>query len=119
MLKTFFQKLHFSPQLISSGVVLAMKFEIPEALVFLKTVPWNSSDQPLIVFLIIKIIEKLTRLCVDLSHLRESRFKHSFQNILNVICSCGFDIESTTHYILNLLRLFSEKTSYSFATAFV
>ena len=39
--------------------------------------------------------------------------------MLNAICSCSFDIESTTLYIPCLLRLFSEKISYSFVTTFV
>ena len=42
----------------------------------------------------------ITRLHVGLSHLREHKFKHSFQDILNPICCCGFDVESTSHYIL-------------------
>ena len=30
----------------------------------------------------------------DLSHLCEHKFKHSFQDTLSTICSCGFDVES-------------------------
>ena len=46
-------------------------------------------------------IKLITRLRVDFSHLREHKFKHSFQDTLNPICSCGFDVESSSHYILH------------------
>ena len=48
-----------------------------------------------------KGIKLLTRLRVDLSHLREHKFKHSFQDTLNPICNCGEDIETTSHYLLH------------------
>ena len=50
-----------------------------------------------------KGIKLLTRfgLRVGLSHLREHKFKHSFQDTLNLICSCGEDIETTSHYLLH------------------
>ena len=47
-----------------------------------------------------KGIKLLTRLRVGLSHLREHKFKHSFQDTLNPICNCGEDIETTSHYLL-------------------
>ena len=48
-----------------------------------------------------KGIKLLTRLRVGLSHLRERKFKHSFQDTLNPICNCGEDIETTSHYLLH------------------
>ena len=36
-----------------------------------------------------------------MSHLREQKFKHNFQDCLNLICSCGLDIESTSHFLLH------------------
>ena len=48
-----------------------------------------------------KGIKLLTRLRVGLSHLREHKFKHSFQDTLNPICNCGEDIETTSHYLLH------------------
>ena len=36
-----------------------------------------------------------------MSHLREHKFKHNFQGCLNPICSCGLDIESTSHFLLH------------------
>ena len=46
-------------------------------------------------------IKLISRLRVGLSYLREHKFKHSFQDALNPISSCGFDVESTSHYILH------------------
>ena len=40
----------------------------------------------------------ITRLQLGLSHLREHKFKHSFQDSLNPFCGCGLDIESTLHF---------------------
>ena len=54
-------------------------------------------------FLIVshKGIRLITRLRVGMSHLREHKFKHNFQDCLNPICSCGLDIESTSHFLLH------------------
>ena len=43
-----------------------------------------------------KEIKYLTRL--RLSHLRQHKFKHSFQDTLNPFCSCGLDIETNMHF---------------------
>ena len=43
----------------------------------------------------------ITRLRLGLSHLRQHKFKHSFQDSLNPFCSCGLDIESTAHFLLH------------------
>ena len=40
------------------------------------------------------------RLRLGLSHLREHKFKHSFQDTLNPLCNCGMDVESSTHFLL-------------------
>ena len=42
-----------------------------------------------------KVIKLVTRLRLGLSHLREHKFKHSFQDTLNPLCSCGVDIATT------------------------
>ena len=44
-----------------------------------------------------KGVKLVTILRLGLSHLRGHKFKHSFQDTLNPICSCGLDIESTSH----------------------
>ena len=36
-----------------------------------------------------------------MSHLREHKFNHNFQDCSNPICSCGLDIESTSHFLLH------------------
>ena len=51
----------------------------------------------------------MKRLRVGLSHLRKQKFKHSFQNCLNQICSCGLYIESTSHFLLHCPVLNDEK----------
>ena len=48
-----------------------------------------------------KDIRLITRLRVGMSHLHEHKFKHNFQDCLNPICSCGLDIESTSHFLLH------------------
>ena len=48
-----------------------------------------------------KGIRLITRLCLGMSHLREHKFKHNFQDCLNPICSCGLDIDSTSHFLLH------------------
>ena len=49
-----------------------------------------------------------TRLRLGVSHLRNYKFKHSFQDLLNPICNYGSDIETTTHYLLHC-PLFSDE----------
>ena len=44
-----------------------------------------------------KVIRLIMRLHVGMSHLCEHKFKHN-QDCLNQICSCGLDIESTSHF---------------------
>ena len=41
-------------------------------------------------------LKLLTRLRLGLSHLREHKFKHSFQDILNPFCNCGKEAEAIT-----------------------
>ena len=41
------------------------------------------------------------RLRLGLSHLREHKFKHNFQETLNPLCNCAHGIESTTHFFLH------------------
>ena len=48
-----------------------------------------------------KGIKLITRLRLGLSHIREHKFKQSFQDTLNPLCNCGHDIESTNHFFLH------------------
>ena len=47
----------------------------------------------------------ITRLRLDLSHLREHTFKHGFQDTLNPLYSCGNDVESTEYFLLHCPNL--------------
>ena len=58
-----------------------------------------------------KGIKFITRLRLGLSHLREHKFKHSFQDSLNPFCSCGLDIESTAHFLLHCPTYITERRS--------
>ena len=42
-----------------------------------------------------------SKLRLGQSHLREHKFNHNFQNCINPLCSCGMDIESTSHFFLH------------------
>ena len=44
-----------------------------------------------------KEVKLITRLRLGLSHLREHKLKHNFQDLINLLCNCGHDIDSTTH----------------------
>ena len=45
-------------------------------------------------------IKLLTRLRLGLSHLCDHKFKHCFQDTLNLLCDCGNDTETKTHFFL-------------------
>ena len=46
-------------------------------------------------------IKLLTRLRLGLSHLRDHKFRHCFQDTLNPLCDCGNDTETTTHFFIH------------------
>ena len=46
-------------------------------------------------------IKYITRIRLGLSHLRQHKFKQSFQDALNLICKCGNDVESVVHFFLH------------------
>ena len=46
-------------------------------------------------------IKLLTRLRFGLSHLRDHKFRHCFQDTLNPLCDCGNDTETTTYFFLH------------------
>ena len=50
----------------------------------------------------------MARLRLALTHLIEHKFNHNFQNCINPYCSCGMDIESTSHFFLHC-SLFDDK----------
>ena len=56
-----------------------------------------------------KRLKFVTKLRLGLSHLREHKFKHSFQDTTNPLCSCGLDIESTEHFLLHSPKFVNER----------
>ena len=48
-----------------------------------------------------KGIQLINRLVLGLSHFHEHKFKHSFWDCLNPICTCWYEIETTAHYLLH------------------
>ena len=57
-----------------------------------------------------KGIKRLSRIRLGLSHLREHKFKHSFQDSLNLFCICGkSEIETSSHYLLNCSNYSEER----------
>ena len=56
-----------------------------------------------------KGIKVITRLRLGLSHLREHKFKHNFQDTINPLCNCGQDIESSTHFFLHCPFFINER----------
>ena len=51
-----------------------------------------------------------SRLRLGLSHLREHKFKHSFQDSLNPFCSCGkVEVEASSHYLLHCSNYSEER----------
>ena len=44
-------------------------------------------------------VKLLTRLRLDFNHLNEHKFRHNFNDIINPMCSCGKEPETTLHYL--------------------
>ena len=56
-------------------------------------------------------IKFITRLRLGLSHLREHKFKNSFQDCLNPFCDCGNgEIETSSHYLLHCPNYTNERS---------
>ena len=49
-------------------------------------------------------LKLLNRLRLGLSHLNKHKFKHVFNNTINLICICGGDTESINHFFLHCLE---------------
>ena len=50
----------------------------------------------------------LTRIRLGLSHLAYHKFRHNFQDCVNPVCSCGQEIETSTHFLLEYCSCFSQ-----------
>ena len=51
----------------------------------------------------------IRRLRLGLTHLREHKFKHGFQDTLNLLCTCENDVESTEHFLLHCPECVNER----------
>ena len=58
-----------------------------------------------------KGVKLLTRLRLGLSH-REHKFKHGCLDSLNQVCSCGQDIETSTHFRLHCSNYSNERLTF-------
>ena len=56
-----------------------------------------------------KGVKLITRLRLGLSHLREHKLKHSFQDTINPLCKCDQDIESSNHFFLHCPFFINER----------
>ena len=54
----------------------------------------------------------MTRLHLDLSHLREHKFKHSFQDSINPLCNRGYEVGSTVHFFIHGPLTSNEKSTF-------
>ena len=58
-------------------------------------------------------IKLITKLRLGFSHFLEKNLIHNFQNTLNLICSCGDDIETTAHYLLYCANYLDKRRTLS------
>ena len=54
-------------------------------------------------------LKLLARLRLGVSHLGGHEFKHNFSDLLDEICMCGKDIESTNHFLLKCSLFLKER----------
>ena len=55
-------------------------------------------------------IKLLTRLRLSLTHLREHKFRHSFQVTIIPLCSCNLEVKSTSHFFLCCQNFITPRT---------
>ena len=59
-----------------------------------------------------KAIRVIAKLRLGLSHLREHKFKHSFQDYLNPLCLCGNDIKTSSHFLFHCLNYLNKRMTF-------
>ena len=59
-----------------------------------------------------KWVKLIIRLRLGLSHLRDHKFKHSFEDCLNAICSCGIEVGTTAHFLLHCLKYLHDRKTH-------
>ena len=100
---TGFLKISFFHRLSSNGINQILTFAIRGICLFLRNTSCSSYDHHRILYRIHRIhnpkgIKVMTRLRLGLSHLRKHKFKHSFQDFINTLCNCGYEVEFTVHF---------------------
>ena len=80
---------------------------------FKKSLPKFTRTIPNSVFIIADIygVKLLTSLGVGLSHFREHKFRHNFQDTINQLCFCSLEIESTSHLFLRCQNFITPRTN--------
>ena len=111
LLNITFSKILFFHPLSLNGTSQILVFEVPLVLMFSKK--------------IVKVYQNIYKQCfylpqlqgnqllLGLSHLREHKFKHSFQDTLNPFCSCGPDVETNMHFSLYCLLFSNQRCTIS------
>ena len=59
-----------------------------------------------------KGVKLLAKLRLGLSHLWEHKFKHGFLDSLKPICSCGQNIETSTHFLPHCSNYSNERLTF-------
>ena len=59
-----------------------------------------------------KEIRLTIRLRLGLSHLHQHKFKHSFQDCLNPLSLCGYDVKISSHFLLHCLTHSNERMTF-------
>ena len=54
-------------------------------------------------------VQLLTRLRVGLSHLRDHKFRHGFNDLIDPFCPCSMEVESTEHFFLQCHYYINER----------
>ena len=57
-----------------------------------------------------KDIKVMTRLVLDLKHWHKHGFKTQFSRLINLLCSCGYEVKSTVHFYLHCILLINERS---------
>ena len=100
---TIISRIHSFLLLYLNGTILIAKLEIQKVSIFKKNLLNFIRPSANSIFNIHNPygIKLLTRLRLGLSHLRDHKFRHCFQDTLNPLCDCGNDIETTTYFSLH------------------
>ena len=100
---TIISRIHSFLLLYLNGTILIAKLEIQKVSIFKKNLLNFIRPSANSIFNIHNPygIKLLTRLRLGLSHLRDHKFRHCFQDTLNPLCDCGNDTETTTHFFIH------------------